>query len=59
VKSDPPIRTLIKPANATDTFLRRLAEATDGLDVRRALADRTHPATQRTLAQAERARRRA
>ena len=39
---------------ATDEFLRGLADATDGLDVRRALADRRHPATQRTLAQAER-----
>ena len=38
---------------ATDDFLRGIAEATDGLDVQRALADRDHPATQRTLAEAE------
>ena len=38
---------------ATDDFLRGIAEATDGLDVQRALADRDHPATQRTVAEAE------
>jgi protein-disulfide isomerase len=38
---------------ATDAFLRRLAVATQGLDVRRALAEQTHRATQQTLARAE------
>ena len=39
---------------ATDAFLRERAEATTGLDVRRALADGSDPATQRTLERAER-----
>ena len=38
---------------ATDDFLRRLADATDGLDVQRALSDRDHPAVEQTLAQAD------
>ena len=38
---------------ATDDFLRGLAEATDGLDVNRALAGQGDRATQRTLAEAE------
>jgi protein-disulfide isomerase len=38
---------------ATDDFLRGIAKATDGLDVERALADRDHRATQRTLDVAE------
>jgi protein-disulfide isomerase len=38
---------------ATDDFLRGIAEATDGLDVQRALADRDHPSTEQALARGE------
>ena len=37
----------------TDDFLRGIAEATTGLDVERALADRDHPSTERAVARAE------